>query len=57
MPPRTASPRPSDLALFRRDNRVTMQALRKADAEAAEQVENALRDREIAMAEVEREAS
>ena len=38
---------PSDLALFRRDNRVTMQALRKADAEAAEQVENALRDREI----------
>ena len=38
---------PSDIALFRRDNRATMQALRKADAEAAEQVENALRDKEI----------
>ena len=47
---------PADLALFRRDNRTTLQALRKADAEAAEQVENALRDKEIAMAEVERPA-
>ena len=45
---------PADLALFRRDNRVTIQALGKADAEAAEQVENALRDREIAMADIER---